>query len=166
MYPQMLVLNWLNALVVRRLTKINTPRLYEEGLHRFVCILLLDMFFFLYVLCWLGMNTRDEWYYLLKLIIMSFLNLYDWILSLNSNHYKLHTLKFNLIRLLTIYILTLNIPANSIEQNLLSPCISYIYFQSDLSSSNLIKPQMNETGQSFGSNPASLKGKLQTLEVR
>jgi hypothetical protein len=24
---------------------------------------------------------------------------------------------------------------------------------------------MNETGQSFGSNPASLKGKLQTLEV-
>lgn len=25
---------------------------------------------------------------------------------------------------------------------------------------------MNETGQSFGSNPASLKGKLQTLEVR
>lgn len=24
----------------------------------------------------------------------------------------------------------------------------------------------NETGQSFGSNPASLKGKLQTLEVK
>ncbi len=25
---------------------------------------------------------------------------------------------------------------------------------------------MNDTGNSFGSNPASLKGKLQTLEVR
>ena len=27
------------------------------------------------------------------------------------------------------------------------------------------RSNFNETGQSFGSNPASLKGKLQTLEV-
>ena len=30
---------------------------------------------------------------------------------------------------------------------------------------NNTKSNFNETGQSFGSNPASLKGKLQTLEV-
>jgi hypothetical protein len=28
------------------------------------------------------------------------------------------------------------------------------------------RSNFNETGQSFGSNPASLKGKLQTLEVK
>lgn len=31
---------------------------------------------------------------------------------------------------------------------------------------NIFYCKMNETGNSFGSNPASLKGKLQTLEVR